>query len=160
MWWGVFIIGARNKYVSSLKSERIFNWSFLTQIRYVSFLLFFEEKNRGFSYPGWVLPNLRSPSSGRRWGWDCWCPGSSLRSRRRLAESRVWMPGRWGGAAGCVALAAELLLPRSARGEEMGLAPCSWPESKASAAQTCPPWSGVSEGEQSADGGEIKRRTE
>lgn len=69
------------------------------------------------------------------------------------------MPGRCGGVAGCVALAAELLLLTSARGEEMGLALCSWPESEARAAETCQPWSGVSEGEQSVDGGEIKRST-
>lgn len=38
-----------------------------------------------------------------------------------------------------VMLAAEVLLLVRARGEEMGLASCSWPESKARAAETCQP---------------------
>lgn len=38
-----------------------------------------------------------------------------------------------------VLLAAEVLLLMKARGEEMGSALCSWPESKAWAAKTCQP---------------------
>lgn len=70
MWPGVFRIAARNKSISSLKTEHVkLGCSYSHQIGVISVGLgVFEEEKTGCSYPGRVLPKSRSPVSGVGWG--------------------------------------------------------------------------------------------